>query len=785
MRQSRDQKLKTPVGVAAVVAVVGVALVVAGDRVGEAAVAVQSDDPYVPQAMMGQPVGPAEAVEFTAAEARGVEGDDVPEVSDEALTQVVRRVCVSCHNDALRTADLSLQDYAVDKAPERPETTEKMIEKLRLGMMPPPGIPSPAGDTMTALVETLERQVDEAVAAEPNPGTRPFQRLNRIEYERAIHDLLGLEINAGEFLPQDTRMASFDNIADAQLLSAALVDSYMAAAAEVSRMALGAPEAGPTNTTYLRSGYASQWDRVEGAPFGTRGGISVTHNFRADGEYRFRMTFENTTTGGHVGSTIQNEDLEISIDGEPRAVMKVDQWMHSSDPHAVQMESEPLFIEAGPKRVSVAFINLYDGPVEDLPSPHDWSLADRRIGAGGYGITQFTHLKDVTINGPHNVTGVSEHPVRERVFTCRPSSEAEEEACAAQILEELAERAYRRPVQDHELADLMSFYELGYADGGFDLGVRTGLQAILASPDFIFRLERPADEAEVEEGIYRISDWALASRLSFFLWGSPPDEELREVAREGELSDPDVLEEQTRRMLQDERAEALATRFASQWFRLHDLEHLNPDARQQWLEERWPAILRTARAKNAWILFGDEVSFAQWGSLGYTWARQGQQPVVKTSGKRKGYKVLGVIEFFSGRFFSQTLTERFNSESYQAFLSYVLAQTDRTVILIQDGARYHTSRSMRDFFAAHADRLIVYQLPSYSPDYNPIEFLWKQTKQRATHNQYFPQFDKLMASVDEALAYFAQQAATIKNLMGGYLQSLELVPAAPDVQNII
>ena len=578
MRQSRDQKLKTPVGVAAVVAVVGVALVVAGDRVGEAAVAVQSDDPYVPQAMMGQPVGPAEAVEFTAAEARGVEGNDVPEVSDEALTQVVRRVCVSCHNDALRTADLSLQDYAVDKAPERPETTEKMIEKLRLGMMPPPGIPYPAADTMTALVETLERKIDESVAADPNPGTRPFQRLNRIEYERAIHDLLGLEINAGEFLPQDTRMASFDNIADAQLLSAALVDSYMAAAAEVSRMALGAPEAGPTNTTYLRSGYASQWDRVEGAPFGTRGGISVTHNFPADGEYRFRMTFENTTTGGHVGSTIQNEDLEISIDGEPRAVMKVDQWMHSSDPHAVQMESEPLFIEAGPKRVSVAFINLYDGPVEDLPSPHDWSLADRRIGAGGYGITQFTHLKDVTINGPHNVTGVSEHPVRERVFTCRPSSEAEEEACAAQILEELAERAYRRPVQDHELADLMSFYELGYADGGFDIGVRTGLQAILASPDFIFRLERPADEAEVEEGIYRISDWALASRLSFFLWGSPPDEELREVAREGELSDPDVLEEQTRRMLQDERAEALATRFASQWFRLHDLEHLNPDA---------------------------------------------------------------------------------------------------------------------------------------------------------------------------------------------------------------
>lgn len=210
-------------------------------------------------------------------------------------------------------------------------------------------------------------------------------------------------------------------------------------------------------------------------------------------------------------------------------------------------------------------------------------------------------------------------------------------------------------------------------------------------------------------------------------------------------------------------------------------DHLNPDARQQWLEETWPEILRTARAKDAWILFGDEVSFAQWGSLSYTWARKGQQPVVKTSGKRKGFKVLGVIEFFSGRFFSQTLTNRFNSASYQTFLSYVLAQTDRPVILIQDGARYHTSRSMRDFFAAHEDRLIVYQLPSYSPDYNPIEFLWKQAKQRATHNQYFQQFDKLMASVDEALAYFARQAVLIKNLMGGYLQSLELVTAVPVV----
>lgn len=211
-------------------------------------------------------------------------------------------------------------------------------------------------------------------------------------------------------------------------------------------------------------------------------------------------------------------------------------------------------------------------------------------------------------------------------------------------------------------------------------------------------------------------------------------------------------------------------------------DHLDPEARQHWLTETWPEILRVAREKEAWILFGDEVSFAQWGSLGYTWAPKGEQPVVKTSGKRKGYKVFGCVDFFSGQLFTHTLTQgRFNSESYQVFLTQVLAQTQRPVILIQDGARYHTSLSTRKFFAAHQERLIVYQLPSYSPDYNPIEFLWKQMKQRATHNKYFPTFDTLMAAVDEALAYFAQRGNCAKNLMGFYLEQLDLIPATATV----
>jgi transposase len=208
-------------------------------------------------------------------------------------------------------------------------------------------------------------------------------------------------------------------------------------------------------------------------------------------------------------------------------------------------------------------------------------------------------------------------------------------------------------------------------------------------------------------------------------------------------------------------------------------DHLDEEARRQWWEKTWPAIWRLAREKKALILFGDEVSFAQWGSLAYTWAPVGQQPVVKTTGKRKGYKVFGLIEFLSGRFFFHGQEDRFNAERYQAFLAQVLRETSQHLILIQDGAKYHTAQATRTFFEAHHDRLTVFQLPSYSPDYNPIEFLWKKMKQRATHNQYFPKFEDLVKSVDEALMHFAHRAVEIKALMGLYVQTLVTLPTAP------
>lgn len=503
--------------------------------------------------------------------------DAAREISPEALTAVVRRVCGACHNDAVLSGNLSLTTFDVAEASQRPETAEKMIVKLRSGMMPPPGIPRPAGDTLSALVATLERLLDGAAAVAPNPGNRPFQRLNRAEYERSISELLALDVNAGDYLPLDTKSANFDNIADVQMLSPTLLGAYLNAADQISRLAVGDRQVAPSAKTYEKPGYFSQWDQVEGAPFGTRGGISVVHNFPADGEYVFRMAFDHTTTGGYYGRTMRFEQLEISINGERVALLEMDQWMHVQDRNGVNMESEPIRVLAGPQRVSAAFIKRSEGPMQDLVSPHEWSLADRQIGDGGYGITSPPHLKELVIAGPHKVTGVSETPSRRKIFTCRPTSTGQNESCAREILTRIGTQAYRRPLTAEDVKAFLSFYEQGAAEGDFETGVRTALQAILASPDFVFRYE-PARNGTVKPGeSYRISDLALAARLSFFLWGTPPDEELTALATNQKLSGQ-VLETQVRRLLKDPRSEALGTRFAAQWLRLQDLDKVHPDA---------------------------------------------------------------------------------------------------------------------------------------------------------------------------------------------------------------
>ncbi len=497
-------------------------------------------------------------------------------VSAEALNRVVQGLCMLCHNDQARTGNLTLAGFDVAHPEQQPDVAEKMIRKLRAGMMPPPGVPRPGGDTLRALVETLERRIDQAAAANPRPGYRTFQRLNREEYRVSIRELLGLDVDPGEFLPLDTKSANFDNIADVQLPSATLVEGYLRAAAQISRLAVGDPEAGPTSAIYKVPRTASQLERVEGAPIGTRGGLSVIHTFLADGRYLFQVMLHSAPEGELYGRTALYEQVEVSIDGERVAVLDIDRWMSESDPTGMTLTTDSIFVRAGARRVTAAFIRRFEGPVDDLITPVDHTLADTQIGLG-YGVTTLPHVRDLGIVGPFGATGVSDTPSRRKIFTCRPTEPSEARPCAQSIIARLATQAYRRPLEKNDLDPLMRFHDQGAKDDGFEAGVRTALQAILASPHFVFRVE--AGPPKVSAGaVYRISDVDLASRLSFFLWGTPPDQELLGTAERGELARAEILDAQVRRMLADPRSEALATRFAAQWLRLQDLDKVHPDA---------------------------------------------------------------------------------------------------------------------------------------------------------------------------------------------------------------
>ena len=375
--------------------------------------------------------------------------------SDNALIQ---QYCLRCHNDELLRGNMSLERFDAADPVDFAELAEKIVVKLRAGMMPPPNERRPESASVLTLVESLESLLDAADAANPNPGSRSFQRLNQAEYSLSIGDLLGLEIDAADYLPLDTKSANFDNIADAQLLSPNLLNAYMNAAAEISRLAVGDPHTTATSSTYTNPGYTSQWDRVEGAPFGTRGGISVTHIFPADGDYECRLAFEHTTTGGFFGGVTQGEQIEVSIDGTRVALLDMDRWMSVADPNGVNMRTEPISVRSGPRRVTAAFIKQSEGPMEDLLSPHEWSLTDRQIGVSGYGVTSVAHLKDLVVAGPFRVTGVSDNAIRKRLFTCRPTTHDEESTCAGEIISRLATRAFRRPLAASDLDALMEFY---------------------------------------------------------------------------------------------------------------------------------------------------------------------------------------------------------------------------------------------------------------------------------------------------------------------------------------
>jgi cytochrome c551/c552 len=488
---------------------------------------------------------------------------------------LLKQYCVTCHNDRTKAGTLSLQSFDAATILEHPELAEKMIRKLRAGMMPPAGARRPAPDVLSGLATAMETKIDRAAALSPNPGWRPSQRLNRAEYARAVKDLLAVEVDVNQYLPADTISDGFDNIADSQTISATLMDGYLRAASQISRLAVGDRHASASSTTWKVPRTASQMRHVEGAPLGTRGGLSVMHTFPADGEYHFKIMLHMGPTGDLFGGPYRGEQIEVSIDGARVALMDINPRMNEQDPNGLTMQTQSVHIKAGPRRVSAAFVQRFDGPADDLIMPIEHTLADTNIGEV-FGTTALTHLRDFTVTGPLAVTGVSETESRRKIFTCRPTSAAEESACAADIVRKLASQAYRGAVAAEDFKDLMSFYERGRKGSDFEGGLRLAIQAILASPRFLFRVEQTPSTLRAGQ-TYRISDHDLASRLSFFLWGSMPDAELLKVASTGTLRTPAVFEKQMKRMIADPRSEALSTRFASQWLRLQDVEKVRPD----------------------------------------------------------------------------------------------------------------------------------------------------------------------------------------------------------------
>ena len=506
---------------------------------------------------------------------RAVRPTNVGSPSYAAENATITKYCSDCHNDGDRIGDMSLDKFDVAHASDNAALAEKMVRKLRAGMMPPKDAAQPDAASRMALVTAIEASLDKAGAV-PNPGHRSFQRLNRAEYAAAVRAMLGVDIDVAAYLPADTISAGFDNIADVQTPSATVMQGYLRAAAYVSRVAIGDPSADPGSTIYEVPRTKSQKDRVEGAPFGTRGGTVVTHNFLADGQYKFQMLLHGEPTGLMFGRTAKNIQMEVSIDGERVALIKVDRWLTEADKDGLALTTEAVAVKAGPHRIAATFVREFEGSEDDLIKPIDHTLADTQIGTG-YGVTTLAHLRNLAIIGPTKVTGVSDNAVRQKVFSCRPAKPADEGPCARQIIERLATEAYRRPITAADLNELMPLFQKNASKDDFDGGIRTALQGILSSLHFIFRVEEAP--AGVKPGeVYKIGDLDLASRLSFFLWGTIPDRRLIDLAAGGTLSKPDVFEAQVRRMLADPRSFALSTRFASQWLRLQDLQKIEPDA---------------------------------------------------------------------------------------------------------------------------------------------------------------------------------------------------------------
>jgi mono/diheme cytochrome c family protein len=483
--------------------------------------------------------------------------------------------CVTCHNQRAKTANVMFDTMDLADLSSHAGVWEKAVRKLRGGMMPPPGVRRPDQAAVDGMVSWLERSLDQVAAANPNPGRVALHRLNRAEYANAIEDLLGLRIDAGAFLPQDDEADGFDNVASVLKVSPSFLDQYISAARVVSTRAIGNPSPRPGSATYRPPKGTEQGVHVDGLPLGTRGGLQVEHLFPADGEYKLNVG--GLATAGYVRGMEYRHTLVATIDGAKvfeaqiggEEDLKAIDQKQAAAVAAVngRFQNIPVKVTAGPHKVGVTFVARSYAESDEV-------LFSLRPGIGEERIPRVATLEVV---GPFNPAGVSETPSRRRVFVCRPATAADELPCATKVFSTFARRAFRRPVAAHDLEAPLDFYRTARETDDFDTGIRAGLTAILASPKFLFRAEQ-LPESVAPGSVYRISDLDLASRLSFFLWGRLPDDELLDVAGTGRLSDASVLDAQVRRLLADPKSKSLVTSFAFQWLKVRAIDTIDPDA---------------------------------------------------------------------------------------------------------------------------------------------------------------------------------------------------------------
>jgi hypothetical protein len=490
------------------------------------------------------------------------------------------KYCVGCHNQKLKTAEVALDRADVANPPAAADTWEKVIRKVRGGLMPPAGMPRPEKTAAEGLVAYLETSLDQAAQAKPNPGRALVHRVNRTEYGNAIRDLLGLQVDVAALLPPDDAAYGFDNIADLLGVSPVLLERYLSAAWKISSLAVGDPQTAVATETYRIPPELSQYGHVDGLPVGTRGGTVITHNFPLDGEYVLHAGLWSNTTHWVKGIEYPNTFV-VMVDDKIVHKVKVggaedQKLMYATSQADIEYEKRMevrLPLTAGPHKLAFTFLEKNRGQWDDLIKPVMKDNIDQ------LGTTGMMVLDRILVTGPYNATGRGDSPSRRQIFVCHPQAGQDEVPCAKKIIAALARRAYRAPVSDAQLETLLGFFQQGRNERDFDTGVQYAITRIIASPEFLFRLE-PDPENVKPDTPYRLNDFELATRLAAFLWSSIPDDQLLNLASQGKLKEPSVFEQQVRRMMVDPKAESLTTNFADQWLYLRNLKDTHPDQNQ-------------------------------------------------------------------------------------------------------------------------------------------------------------------------------------------------------------